>query len=827
MKNWNIWGKVLLIAMLVLVFAFPLAKASAATLPADDSHYHQDYNQNGSNFPAGWCTAYAAIRFGERSRAPGVDWNGDALEWYANAQANGWTVTPDIAQPRVGAIVVWSGGHGEGHVAVVEAADDSGVFISEMNWEGRNILSNTTLSWGELQYRGSYVFEGYVYPGPPPLDPCTGGSDVLGATSTSRTWYFAEGYTGPGFTEYITVLNPGANPASLTLRFQTQEAGEIVKTGLTVGPNSRATLSANDLLGGSYQTSLKLESTQPVVAERPMYFNYLGMGNWHWTGGDCVLGATELAKEYFFAEGCTRAGFEEWLTIQNPGAAAITVSAVYELGAGQGTPANKSYSVPALGRITLYVPTEAGANKDVSVHLASSSTFLAERPMYFDYTYQGADWNGGHCVIGAPAISTDWFFAEGATIPGFHEWLCLQNPNQAPSTAQVSYFIQGQSAPAAKTVTVPANSRITLFVNDHAGAGLQLSARVHISSGPGIIAERPMYFAYGGTWTGGSCALGATAPATSYYFAEGTCRPSFDAYLTLQNPGGTDAAVTLNFMKGDGSLATQSVTVPKNSRMTFNASSLLGKGDDIAHDFSTAVNCTNGQAIVAERPLYFNYGGPLPGFVVCLDPGHADTASWIDPDTGLNTQDWSNEPEMDIVFDIALRAQSILREDGIAVVMTKTYVTEPVDLKQRAEIANNAGAALILHIHTDPGVSGPTTDFPGASPYDWKANSTTGRTAYIAPAVQQASQNLAPVFQQAMASSLASLTGASGGGLVVENRGDTGTGNYGPLLSYDVWSQVPTFTLENNQAFADTHRQAIAESIAYGILACLRTISRV
>ncbi len=825
MKKLSIVGKIVLVAILATVFAFPLVKASAATLPPDDSHYHQDYNQNGSNFPAGWCTAYAAIRFSERSRAPGVDWNGDALDWYANAQVNGWTVTPDIGQPRIGAIVVWSGGHGEGHVAIVEAADDNGVFISEMNWEGRNILSNTTLSWGDLQYRGSYVFEGYVYPGPLPPDPCTGGSDVLGATATAKTWYFAEGYTGPGFTEYITVLNPNTSPADLTLRFQTQEQGEINKTGLTVGPNSRATICVNDLLGGGYQTSLKLESTQSVVAERPMYFNYAGMGNWHWTGGHCVMGATQLSKEYFFAEGCTRAGFEEWLTIQNPGATAISISAAYELGAGQGAPVNKSYSVPAQSRITLYVPTEAGADKDVSVHLASSSAFLAERPMYFDYTHQGADWNGGHCVVGTPSLATDWYFAEGATIPGFHEWLSLQNPNVTASTVQVSYFIQGQSAPAPKTVAVPANSRITLFVNEHAGAGLQLSARVHVTSGPGIIAERPMYFAYGGAWTGGSCALGATAPGSNFYFAEGTCRPSFDTYLTLQNPGGTDAAVTLKFMKGDGSPATQSVTVPGNSRMTFNARTLLGTGDDIAHDFSMAVTCTNGQDIVVERPLYFNYGGPLPGFVVCLDPGHADTASQLDPDTGLNTQDWANQPEMDIVYDIAVRARALLEQDGVSVVMTKTSVDDPVDLKQRAEIANNAGAVLILHIHTDPGISGPTTYFPGAAPNDWKANSASGRTAYIAPAVQQASEHLAAIFQPAMSSSLAGLSGASGGGLVMENRGDTGTGNYGPLLSYDVWSGVPTFTLENNQAFADTHRQAVAQSIADGVLACLRTIS--
>jgi len=335
----------------------------------------------------------------------------------------------------------------------------------------------------------------------------TGGSDVMGATSTSTTWYFAEGYTGPGFDEYICVLNPGATDAALTFRFQTQEEGAKTITGQVCPAHSRASFRANDLLGGSYQTSLELEASQPVVAERPMYFNYSGWGNRNWTGGDCVMGATQLATEYYFAEGTTRAGFEEWLTLQNPGTSTIKVSATYQLGKGQGGPVTKSYEIAAQSRKTLYVPTEAGPDKDVSVHLTCPTAFLVERPMYFCYTYGGANWTGGSCVIGAPSVATDWFFAEGCTIPGFHEWLCLQNPSAQDAKVQVTYYLQGSGALTPKTETVPANSRITLFVNSHAGADLQLSSRIQVSSGPGIICERPMYFNYMG-WDGGHDVVG-------------------------------------------------------------------------------------------------------------------------------------------------------------------------------------------------------------------------------------------------------------------------------------------------------------------------------
>jgi hypothetical protein len=53
--------------------------------------------------------------------------------------------------------------------------------------------------------------------------------------------------------------------------------------------------------------------------------------------------------------------------------------------------------------------------------------------------------------------------------------------------------------------------------------------------------ERPMYFNYYGATTGwadgGHNAVGAVTAEYSWYFAEGTTRPGFDQYLTIQNPG--------------------------------------------------------------------------------------------------------------------------------------------------------------------------------------------------------------------------------------------------------------------------------------------------
>lgn len=100
-----------------------------------------------NNFPYGWCTWYVASR-------RYVPWNGNAGDWYNNAQGMGYAVG---SQPTVGAIMV-SNESWWGHVAVVEAVYGSTILISEMN---------ATAGWGQVDYRvlplGSGSITGFIY----------------------------------------------------------------------------------------------------------------------------------------------------------------------------------------------------------------------------------------------------------------------------------------------------------------------------------------------------------------------------------------------------------------------------------------------------------------------------------------------------------------------------------------------------------------------------------------------------------------------------------------------------------------------------------------
>jgi exo-beta-1,3-glucanase (GH17 family) len=317
---------------------------------------------------------------------------------------------------------------------------------------------------------------------------------VSGAPAPSRSWYFAEGYTGAGFDEYVCVLNPQEAPASIKFRFQTTAGGEVVRGGRTISPRSRATFKVNDLLGQGYESSIALESDLAVVAERSTYFEYSGRNEARWKGGHCVMGASAPSDQFYFAEGTTRGGFDEWLTIQNPNASALDVSAAYQLGAGQGAPISKTYHLAPMQRYTVFVPDEVPRGSDVSVKLTGSQAFLAERPMYFGFNNSGLYFEGGHCAAGAHAPTSSQFFAEGYTGPGFEEWLCLQNCGETQSVVRIDYYTQEAGTLSPRTTVIPPGTRQTVLVNESAGPGYQLATRVTVTGGPNIVAERPMYF---------------------------------------------------------------------------------------------------------------------------------------------------------------------------------------------------------------------------------------------------------------------------------------------------------------------------------------------
>lgn len=417
----------------------------------------------------------------------------------------------------------------------------------------------------------------------------------------SETNNFAEGCTRSGFDTWLCLQNPGDEIADVTVNYMLGPGqGQASARNYAVPAHSRLTVNVNSDVGPDKDVSIQCTSTKPVVSERPMYFDYSGVGGHSWKGGHTAQGVSMPGQEWYLAEGCTRDGFEEWLCVQNPGDRVANVDVEYMLGTGQVI--RRSYAVAAWQRYTIYVNEEIGAGQDVSIKVTADQNIVVERPMYF--LYQGV-WDGGHNTMAVNSAHTEWFFAEGCTRAGFNQWICIQNPGDEPAKVDITYMTE-DGTQIVKQATVQPHSRHTINANQDVAREHDVSTK--LASDNPIIVERPMYFWYGnlGGFNEGSCAIGANKACSTWYLAEGCTRAGFEQWICLQNPNDEVATVRLTYMLENASCPEQVVSVAPHTRLTVRVNDFVGPD----HDVSTEVQ--SDMPIVVERPIYSLYRGAWP-----------------------------------------------------------------------------------------------------------------------------------------------------------------------------------------------------------------------
>jgi hypothetical protein len=155
--------------------------------------------------------------------------------------------------------------------------------------------------------------------------------------------------------------------------------------------------------------------------------------------------------------------------------------------------------------------------------------------------------------------------------------------------------------PVVKTKALPANCRGTYSMVDDIGTA---DASIKVSSDQPVVAERSMY---NQGRREGSCSIGATAPATDFYLAEGALGydVGFTTYVLVQNPNNSDNEVKLTYQTSGGPVLGPHFTMPANSRKTIK----VNEGMPANTDVSTVVH--GSKPVVAERAMYWDNGtGP-------------------------------------------------------------------------------------------------------------------------------------------------------------------------------------------------------------------------
>jgi uncharacterized repeat protein (TIGR01451 family) len=341
-----------------------------------------------------------------------------------------------------------------------------------------------------------------------------GGHTETAVQAASTRWLFAEGAQG-FFETFVLIANPQTSPADVTLTFL-REDGVNVTSQVQVPAQSRRTVAANGIAGLANRAfGIVVDSTQPVVAERAMYFG--STASRPLAGGHGAVGVTAPSTTWLHAEAATGVFFDSFILLANPQAVAANVTVRYLLPSGVAIDVPKV--VPARGRLTVNIDSEADArlhNASVGVVVTSDQPIVSERSMYWTTGEGAVPWGEAHNSFGATAAAPRWAVAEGrAGGPSdFRTYLLLSNAGSGAAQVTVTYLPETGAA-IARTYQLPATSRVTVDVASDVPqlAGQRFGAAIATAGDVPIVVERSMYWNGDGLfWSGGTNALGTPLP---------------------------------------------------------------------------------------------------------------------------------------------------------------------------------------------------------------------------------------------------------------------------------------------------------------------------
>lgn len=339
-----------------------------------------------------------------------------------------------------------------------------------------------------------------------------GGHAAPAALQPSTHWYLAEGSTAWGFSTFILVQNPGDEENWVVMEFMRSD-GIHKRFKYYLAPHSRFTLDASSVEAFSRADfSVEIESEEPVVVERSMYFEcYYGI-----PGGHVSPGVTEASRTWYLPEGYTGPGFDTFVLLANANETEAVAHMTYLLPGGETL--EEYLALEPNSRRTVHLDeNQELADTDVSVKVEASVPLVVERSMYFDY--KGV--REGSNSVAAPNPSRSWYLAEGYTGGGFDTYLLLMNPNGA-ETGVILEFMLAEGESVKKGITLPPDSRTTVWLNQEKGIE-NAEVSTYVASQCPIVVERAMYFRSGDR-IGGHTAMGSISPAEDWYFAEGCTR---------------------------------------------------------------------------------------------------------------------------------------------------------------------------------------------------------------------------------------------------------------------------------------------------------------
>jgi hypothetical protein len=348
--------------------------------------------------------------------------------------------------------------------------------------------------------------------------PAYGAHSEIGVAAPRTSWVLAEGATIAGFNTFYLLQNPTTTAADVKVQYLLSTGQRIEKIH-PVAPLSRTNIWVNKddpaLDAAEMSASITSLNNVPVVVERSMYRNN---GSELFSAGHNSAAVEAPALRWFLAEGATGGTFDEFVLIANPNTAPAQLRVSY-LRAGK-APIVKSYSAPALSRLTLWVDQEHAelANAEVSIVVESltATPVVVERSMWWRADAAG-EWVEAHNSRGTTTTAPRWLVADGEAggVGQASTYVLVANTSAAATGVRFTLLTE---TGVGRTVqdTVTANGRYSLDVASTfpEAAGTRFSVLVESATGTApLVVERASYSSTATTtWAAGTNAVAMPLP---------------------------------------------------------------------------------------------------------------------------------------------------------------------------------------------------------------------------------------------------------------------------------------------------------------------------
>jgi hypothetical protein len=394
----------------------------------------------------------------------------------------------------------------------------------------------------------------------------------------------------------------GASAASPVLgRLVLANPGPVPLTGtVTVIPASGAPIVQHPRLAPYSRQEIALETVAPGdYAAATVTFDGAGGAveqEVHGALGDSVAPCTTGSSDHwYFPSGETDANASEYLSLYNPYPAPAIADLRFETDQGSAVPdAFQGVVVPASGFTVL----DIGARVRSRATVATTVSVRGGRVVADELQVLSGSPHGLLLTLGAPALSTSWYYANGGVGPGVRERFDVYNPGSTEADVSAAPILdQGSADPF--DVSVPPEGMVSLEVDTQARIppGVGQAWALTSTNGAPFVAERVITSGRPATQTGVAATIGSDATAKRWVFGAGATTGGEAERLVIVNPGGADAHVSVVASGDGGAVHLPAVVVPAAGRASVDIGALHPAG-------VVMLDVTSDTPVVAERALY-------------------------------------------------------------------------------------------------------------------------------------------------------------------------------------------------------------------------------